>query len=362
MEMLTLAHAKKYADSKQLAYEEPAVMGKVFECIIPAGQNNIEFDVPVAMNNFKFESGATYPVTINGKTVEARYDCGEACHFYGDPYFELWGSEYVGQPYGSFHIEAYDPNGQGIAVARHITIDIDVVVKEAVVHTIDPKYLPKGGVGYEEVNRNYYVKDLVIAGEETPYPDGTDSSLAGKNVRMMFNGEVYTFHGTPDGYSVCSDIKHPANSNQTFSITLWPDHLTVSDASELNYDWKNCGLTVSLYDNEEVIVHTIEPKYLPGVCLPVIEVESTSVTTLTEEQNAVLLAAAEAGTPVVLRINRGNRGRGSYVLYLEAYYETGNIRYFANLNGQYYSGYVWLNSEYTDGQRNGFTMTFNAGA
>lgn len=50
-------------------------------------------------------------------------------------------------------------------------------------------------------------------------------------------------------------------------------------------------------------IHTIDEKYLPGVCLPVVELETVVVSgaTFTDAENAALTAAKEAGVPFVLK-------------------------------------------------------------
>ena len=133
-----LAEAKEYTDSQRLAYEEPAVMGKVFECTIPAGENGLYFDAP---EGFSFVEGV--PVTINGTTLEADYAyAGEGVSFACGDYLSITGTHYWDNIIdGQMCVTAYDPNGQGIDVDRHVSIDVEVVVKEPVVHTIEPKFL-----------------------------------------------------------------------------------------------------------------------------------------------------------------------------------------------------------------------------
>ena len=54
-------------------YEEPAVMGKLLECTIPAGQESLH----IGTIEHPFENDKTYPVTVNGKTYEAEHYHGE---------------------------------------------------------------------------------------------------------------------------------------------------------------------------------------------------------------------------------------------------------------------------------------------
>jgi hypothetical protein len=59
-------------------------------------------------------------------------------------------------------------------------------------------------------------------------------------------------------------------------------------------------------------VHTIDPKFIPGVCLPVVELDYEGTLpiqlTLTEEQIAIVNAAAKAGTPIVVRLTQTDGG------------------------------------------------------
>lgn len=50
-------------------------------------------------------------------------------------------------------------------------------------------------------------------------------------------------------------------------------------------------------------IHTIDPKYLPGVCLPVVELSTTieNDALLTDAENAALYAAAESKMPIIIK-------------------------------------------------------------
>lgn len=69
---------------------------------------------------------------------------------------------------------------------------------------------------------------------------------------------------------------------------------------------------VSKVETKETI-HTINPKFLPGVCLPVVELSTTLSpgASFTEEENAKLNAIWESGTPMVTNciLDLGNNGR-----------------------------------------------------
>lgn len=52
-------------------------------------------------------------------------------------------------------------------------------------------------------------------------------------------------------------------------------------------------------------IHPIDPKYLPGVCLPVVELETTVVSeaAFTDAENAMLTQAFDSGLPPVINAN-----------------------------------------------------------
>lgn len=52
-------------------------------------------------------------------------------------------------------------------------------------------------------------------------------------------------------------------------------------------------------------IHPIDPKFLPGVCLPVVELSTTFAigASFTEEENAKLKAVWESGTPMITKCN-----------------------------------------------------------
>lgn len=66
------------------------------------------------------------------------------------------------------------------------------------------------------------------------------------------------------------------------------------------------GRVIGLSSVTETIT-PIDPKYLPGVCLPVVElsteVQYGDMTSLSPEENAALTAAAEGGLPIVIGFN-----------------------------------------------------------
>lgn len=90
-----------------------------------------------------------------------------------------------------------------------------------------------------------------------------------------------------------------ADTGETFLVAITGGIAMVMDAS--------CGTKASVTANVETIV-PIDQKYLPGVCLPVVElttvIENNAV--LSESDSAKLLEVFEIGTPVVIVFTMGD--------------------------------------------------------
>ena len=163
-------------------------------------------------------------------------------------------------------------------------------------------------------------------------------------------GKVYTFDGNADGKTaipVSSEFVGVKISNDTPSveqitkvvfeadadgehhvIEMTPEMWTVYTASGLKglvldgalfvfvsdgsvhesgfYVVTNESGYVSYVEFEETI-HPIKPEYLPGVCLPVVEITSTAIpesdrVELTAEEKAQIEAALATGMPAVIKI------------------------------------------------------------
>lgn len=61
-------------------------------------------------------------------------------------------------------------------------------------------------------------------------------------------------------------------------------------------------------------IHPIDPKYLPGVCLPVVELSTTfkAGSQYTDEEGKILTAAFEKNTPVVIKCNADAGDLGTF--------------------------------------------------
>lgn len=70
---------------------------------------------------------------------------------------------------------------------------------------------------------------------------------------------------------------------------------------------EGAGFIYSLHGKFVEVIHPIDPKYLPGVCLPVVELETAvkfnDSTELSEAESAMLTSKAELKTPIVLKFS-----------------------------------------------------------
>jgi hypothetical protein len=154
---------------------------------------------------------------------------------------------------------------------------------------------------------------------------------------------VFTFDGNPDGRPVYSKYyvkisdKTPDSSTfvrargfiggQPLEVTAEDCMATKIDERECIYYGDNLIILVSHAENEveegtyvlcaldadsyvsyvefAETIHPIDPKFLPGVCLPVVELETvlTDGTTFTDAESAALTKASEGMLPIVIVAN-----------------------------------------------------------
>lgn len=142
----------------------------------------------------------------------------------------------------------------------------------------------------------------------------------GKGETFAHNGHSYA-KITSDAYDL-TKVKSITVSLGGEYVTLSGDALAVSHDDEMGYDVLSAtymgmtlpaviaveGLSLCVYDDEigyvtriefTETIHPIDPKYLPGVCLPVVEI--ADVTAITATESAAITAAAENGLPCVLK-------------------------------------------------------------
>ena len=106
---------------------------------------------------------------------------------------------------------------------------------------------------------------------------------------MGFDGNIYDYavdHGNATG-------------NNNWSITVY-------DTDE-HPEGTECRVTIDI-PVEEKVVHTIEPKFLPGVCLPVVDFTDWASGEITDEATIQLLnELADSRTPFILKYSFAGR-------------------------------------------------------
>ena len=295
-----LAEAKKYTDSQRLAYEETTVTKRA-DFAVPAGQGSYDGEEMVIEAPCTIENGKLYVVTINGKSFET-YG-GEDSR---GTYIKIVENEapvleaYFVSP--RFYVRSTDPNGQGSDVDRNITID----ERETIIHAIDGKFLPVGGVGYEETKPK--LSDFVMpagkGGSSSAYIKAPFLFTAGDNSEKTYsvtvNGKTYELTGRKGDTFAIGD----------YNLENEP-HLYIEEYADYNlwniYVYDPDGLTDIVERHiviaEKPVVHTIDPKFLPGVCLPVIDVGELpdNLYDFTPEQNAIMNSIAETEMPFIFK-------------------------------------------------------------
>lgn len=309
-----LAEAKKYTDSQRLAYEETKVTKRA-DFVVPAGQGNYDGEEMVIDAQFAIENGVLYTVTINGKSFET-YG-GEDSR---GTYIKIVENEapvleaYFVSPH--FYVRSADPNGQGSDVDRNITVD----KKETIIHAIDGKYLPVGGVGYEETKPKLadFVMPAGKGGSSSAYIKApfkfSDGDNSEKTYSITVNGKTYELTGRKGDTFAIGD----------YNLENEP-HLYIEEYPDYNlwnvYVYDPNGLT-DIVDRhivitEKAIIHFTEAPAFGSMCLPVIDLSigtqlsGTSVHWLPLESgvNAMLDKVLENNLPFVLKLQVNFEGR-----------------------------------------------------
>ena len=258
---LNMAMAKSYTDSQRLAYEETKVT-KMADFVVPAGQGSYDGSEMVIDAPFAIEVGQLYFVTINGKTFETyggEDNRGRYIKIVENdaPVFEA----YFEAP--RFSVLAVDPNGQGSDVDRCVVIE----TRQTVIHGIDPKYFPAGGVGYEEARPKLadFVMPAGKGGSSSAYIKApflfSEGDNREKTYSITVNGKTYELTG---------------KMGETFAIGDYnlenEPHLYIEEYADYGlwnvYVYDPNGLTDMVdrhivIETGEVTIHTIESKYLP---------------------------------------------------------------------------------------------------
>lgn len=190
------------------------------------------------------------------------------------------------------------------------------ILQQEIIEALKALYT-NGQVGHIERQKVLLDVELVpnnVVGTGTFYGvEDTASNLleVGKTYTVTTDSGTYT--------SVCQStdatIKYLGNmelldgnastANGSFLVLLAYEDV----AGESNAGWAlvcldgNYGSHMKIVGDETI--HPIDPKFLPGVCLPVVELSTTgdmpAQDTLTEDAVLVLINAVENGTPLIAR-------------------------------------------------------------
>lgn len=169
-----------------------------------------------------------------------------------------------------------------------------------------------GVVGYTEPGE-VIIFDVALADN-----DGI-SSYDGIEKLDLTVGNTYTVKMDSGSYStVCkttnaegTEIRYLGNAaalggdDTGESFTIASAQASIEGIAVAVADFAN-GTKCTIIDPMGRTIHPIDPKYLPGVCLPVVEITSAAypdsgIVALSAEESTALTAAIESGTPCVIK-------------------------------------------------------------
>ena len=180
---------------------------------------------------------------------------------------------------------------------------------------IDPKLLPEGGVGYTETVKKVIAPEAVLTMDNDMGGYIYQVTIGGElpECEPMVDGEYYivTINGTP-----CKTLAKKINE----ACTVFGD-LSLLDIEGLEGNGENFAgefygpggyailftdgttdpITISITQEVETI-HPIDQKFLPGVCLPYVEITtqpSPDGAALTAEESAKMDEIDALGLPMV---------------------------------------------------------------
>lgn len=250
------------------------------------------------------------------------------------PYFNALAGEYNGD-YVTLVVCVLDKNSifganTGTYVLSTNIEELNAKVTEVVlgenISRIDPKFLPEGGVGYVDAGPTVLVIDDKTVTFESgmyqepllsiPEPDANVSLIIDGNNKIEGKLEAYDAEGIRFVYfgnTGLLDSDLPQSSNDNFAIGFLDGTsfgegyllaIVLGDEVESGETIHSISLS---YDAMEI--HTIDPKYTPGV-LPIVELTTAtpsvgSTVTLSEEEASMLRKAAATGMPMIIRMHLG---------------------------------------------------------
>lgn len=216
-------------------------------------------------------------------------------------------------------------------------IGIAVLTETETIIPINPKYLPEGGVGYTD--KQVLTFDGNISGKTVVTTDVTNTSGipvqlvrisdtiidVSKITRIVFSGldadgnpiesqeitadKYVVEQGSPDGIIINITKDYPISGfpeDFAFVYTMSEDSEGFSKGTYVYYCAAPANVSawaIWISSIECETIHPIDPKYLPGVCLPVVELTTVATTegaALTEEESARMDEVAALGVPIVV--------------------------------------------------------------
>ena len=303
MDFETLALAKKYTNSQQLAYEEPKNILHEVELIL---DDTNKFSCGTKSGRLGLEVGKTCRVALDSGVYDAVCksitDNGKEVLYLGNA--GAFGNDKLDT--GESFVVIDDP-GNGIVAGGLTFIDFNKGKKCTIytggdVHGIDPKFLPQGGFGHTEVVEKMLTFDGDITGHEALQLDEMNylvrigdyidlSTVKKIEATLDFGTKLDTMTFGPDDFS-CVDAEtggsilvRNADGSQmiaTVPADLAEGDMTVRAGTYIIYaESGSIKSYTSKVTYSETIVHKIEEEYLPesaGGGLAVVDFDQLGIT------------------------------------------------------------------------------------
>lgn len=158
-----------------------------------------------------------------------------------------------------------------------------------------PDYV-KNRTHYDNSSVEYLLENMPVSGMQQGamgsgtcyYPEGvTIDWEVGKTYYLNFNGQVYSGTGY-ESEILFSKIPHPTDPSRTISPEFNSDRVTGVGFYDVNYDWANSDLTMTLYSGT-VDIKQLDEKFIPDTIARVADVESLNTRMSTAEEKISVL-------------------------------------------------------------------------
>ena len=320
-------------------------------------------------NYLPLKEGETYIVVFNGveypveckRTSEMNTTEADSTLYLGDlkgavSGYTLWGTEYpfcvytyrrknMSKSYALVHAVNYPVYGGDNTIT--------VLQRIEDIHRIEPKYLPEGGVGYSESNVEVVLPNTSITVEGNAFesvnyggiPNTTGLVIyEGHTYRVTFNGEEYTCAGYVHQKHGYCFVGNPSledsdlpNTGEPFSLSSYVDEVYLNTTLEIGTE-----VTLNIEDISDK-VHTIQNKFLPGVCIPYLSIYGNEVSLSSNsgffsipEQGSALMDTLKGDTPVIISFLAKDSSTGTSRMDVLFHCKRGETpreaEYFANID------------------------------